>query len=417
MKKSLTICFALIVCFSFQGFGQFIYENSSNSFNFLEKKEISKDTLIQIIKAEDELRFDRTLEDLLKSEDPQILGRAALAAGRIGDERAVPALAKILNDLTDPEVMAMAAFALGEIESISGADAVLSALKDDKIQSSVRARAVEAAGKIAAANPKEEKSKTLGEAILDGLEMEDRRGSKQSKEFVLLGLTAALRAKPDEADYVVAKFLTNLDARIRADAANALARLRGKKANGKLRAMLLTDDAPIARANAARALGAAGDKDSVNILIEAAATDEDLRVRINAIRALGGLKSEKAADRLLERAGKLFDGYKKSEYENPSEENELLTITVALGNILKGTENERALKFLTEFLKADPTITFSPKYVDDKLTLSEKAFYEIFDSEGNQISSGTGRVIKLKKLDPGTYQIFIEGIKDEFYKR
>ena len=59
----------------------------------------------------------------------------------------------------------MAAFAIGEIESIEGADAILNFLNKD-FNDRISARAVEAAGKIAAANAKDEKSKSLGEAIL-----------------------------------------------------------------------------------------------------------------------------------------------------------------------------------------------------------------------------------------------------------
>jgi len=70
-----------------------------------------------------------------------------------------------------------------------------------------------------------------------------------------------------------------------------------------------------------------------------------------------------------------------------------------------------------EYLKEKPPITFTPKNVSDKLTISEKVFYEIFDDEGNQITKGTGRVIKLKKLPPGTYFLYLEGNKEVFYKK
>ena len=86
----------------------------------------------------------------------------------------------------------MAAFALGEIESIKGAEAILTALTDSKIGG--KARTVEAAGKIAAANPKEAKSKELAEAILKILEDQLRYPKKQNREIILLGLTAVLRA-------------------------------------------------------------------------------------------------------------------------------------------------------------------------------------------------------------------------------
>ena len=327
MKKILTICFA-VLCFS-----------------PLLLAQIPKSVSVQIVRAEDERRFDKTLEILMKSRDEKIRVRAALAAGRIGDEKAIPALTNLLlNDSND--VRATAAFALGEIESTKAAATILNVLKDTKNADAVRARAIEAAGKIAAANAKDEKSKTLGEAILDALQFEDARGAKQSRDVILLGLTAILRPKPEESDFVAAKFLTNMDARIRADAANTLARIRAKNAGEQLRAMLLSDDDPIARANAARALGAAEDKDAFNLLLDAALTDEDLRVRISAIRSLGNLKDAKAADKLLERGENLLASYKKSKFANPIEKNELLEIATTLGRILPNSNNKQVINFL-----------------------------------------------------------------------
>ena len=185
----------------------------------------------------------------------------------------------MLEKDSDVAVRQTAAFALGESESIKGADAILKVLQNTKESDEVRARAVEAAGKIAAANAKDDKAKDLGEAILDVLDAETKK-SKADKSTVLFGLTAILRAKPEEGDFIAAKFLINLDARIRADAANTLSRLRAKNANEQFRAMLLSDDDAIVRANAARALGAAEDKDAFNLLLEAATTDEDSRVRV-----------------------------------------------------------------------------------------------------------------------------------------
>jgi cyclophilin family peptidyl-prolyl cis-trans isomerase/HEAT repeat protein len=335
MKKILIVCFA-VFCFSLQLFAQ----------------NVPTATLVNIVKAEDERRFDRTLEDLLKNRDEKIRVRTALAAGRIGDERAVLLLANLLETDSSTEVRAMAAFSLGEIESIKAADAITKTLADTKTDASVRARAVEAAGKIAAANVKDEKAKQLGEAILDVLDAESKK-TKADKSTVLFGLTAILRVKPEEGDFIAAKFLTNLDARIRADAANTLSRLRAKNADEQLRAMLLSDDDAIARANAARALGAAEDKDAFNLLLEAAATDEDSRVRVSAIRSLGNLKDKRAADKLLERGETLLADYKKSKFVNPSEKSELLEIATTLGRIMPNTNDEKAIKFLQSFREAD----------------------------------------------------------------
>jgi len=306
--------------------------------------------LVQIVRAEDERRWDKTLENLLHSPAPVLRKRAALAAGRIGDDRAVPALSLLLEKDPDAQVRAMAAFALGETESAKAAEAILKALTNEKEEGDVRARAAEAAGKIAAANkPSAEK---LGEAILDALDNEAQR-SKQNKQLVLLGLTAVSRANPEEGDFVTAKFLTNLDAGVRATAANTLTRLRAKNANDILHALLLSDDEPVVRANAARALGAAEDKSAFNLLLEAALEDEDSRVRVSSIRALGGLKNAQAADKLLEHGTMLLAEYKKSKLPTPSEKNELLEIATTLGRLLPNSKNENAVAFLRALAAAD----------------------------------------------------------------
>src|SRR5688572_11963740 len=79
---------------------------------------------LRILKAEDERRWDTDLKGLLASPNAAIRKRAALAAGRIGNEDAVSALSTLLQD-KDVDVRAMAAFALGEVEAASGADPLL----------------------------------------------------------------------------------------------------------------------------------------------------------------------------------------------------------------------------------------------------------------------------------------------------
>ncbi len=350
MKKILIICLTVLFCFAVQtAFAQ-----------------IPIRVLIQISKAEDELRYDKNLEDLMMNPNEKIRQRTALAAGRIGNEKAIPMLTNLLLNDTN-EIRSTAAFALGEIESVKAADAILKVLKNTKNAETIRARAVEAAGKIAAANAKDAKAKNLGEAILDALQFEDSRGAKQNRAVVLLGITAVLRGKPKAGDFMTAKFLTNMDARIRADAANTLSRLRSKIADEKLRAMLLSDNDPIARANAARALGAAEDKDAFNLLLESAASDKDSRVRVSAIRSLGSLKDSKAADRLLTRGENLYQkisakvkptneatpNVKQYAPFYPLEQNELLEIFTTLGRILVNTNNQRVIKLLHNFMSLD----------------------------------------------------------------
>ncbi|HSU24800.1 MAG TPA: HEAT repeat domain-containing protein, partial [Pyrinomonadaceae bacterium] len=191
-------------------------------------------TTVQIIKAEDARRYDAGFERLMRSPNAEARRRAALAAGRIGDARAVPLLATLLESDPSEPVRAMAAFALGEIESVAAADAILKAL-DPKVPGAVRARAIEAAGKIAAANAKSEKAKALSAAIANSLRQEFK---ESSVGFARLSLTAVLRARPTGAEEVVRQYLSFTDPNVVADALNTLARLRAKNANRDARDLL-----------------------------------------------------------------------------------------------------------------------------------------------------------------------------------
>src|ERR1043166_5363345 len=221
---------------------------------------VPEETLLRIVEAEDERRWeDSDLGSLLKVENAAGRRRAARAAGRIGDEGAVAPLSLMLRADADESARAMAAFALGEIEAESGALALEEALARSK-SADVRARAVEALGKIAAALPEARRDARprIGEEITSALAAEGRL-PKPNRLFVLLGLTAVLRSKPEGGARVASFFLNSADARVREDAANTLARLRAKESLERLRAMLASDTDPVARANAARALGAAED--------------------------------------------------------------------------------------------------------------------------------------------------------------
>ncbi len=372
-------------------------------------KDISKKDLLKIVRSENELRFDGDLAGLLKSASVETRIRAALAAGRIGDEKALPFLSNMLSKGASAEAQ-MAAFAIGEIESIKGAGIILDILKNTERPGAVRARAVEAAGKIAAADSKSGESRLLGEAILDNLELEYKRGKEQDRGVILLAITASIRAKPDDADLVIAKFLTNLDPRIRADAANALARLGSKGYGRKLESVLLTDGDPVARANAARALGAAEDKEAVNLLVQAALTDEDQRVRVGAYGALGRINEKGTANQILEQAEKIFLKLRESKYANPPETNELLTISVALGSIMRGTGDERTVGFLDKLSKAQmqraPEVEFallrvSPKFYAEQRTIPAgdwKATRAIAQAFGSALSQ-PGDANFAKKLE------------------
>ncbi|HEY0082422.1 MAG TPA: peptidylprolyl isomerase, partial [Pyrinomonadaceae bacterium] len=255
-----------------------------------------------------------------------------------------------------------AAFALGETESGAASEGLLSVLERKTASSvaetaGVRARVVEALGKIAAAMPKadEARAKEIGRALL--VELEARGRIPANREVALLGLTAVLRARPEGAGRVVALFLDSPDARLRADAANTLTRLRAKNANEQLRKLLASDTDAVVRANAARALGAAEDKGAFDLLLERAAGDRDERVRISAIRSLGSLREARAAEPLVKRGEVLLSAYHAAKTAKPSvrpaELNELFELVTGLSRVVANTGNERALVFVRALREAE----------------------------------------------------------------
>ncbi|HEX5835557.1 MAG TPA: peptidylprolyl isomerase [Pyrinomonadaceae bacterium] len=285
--------------------------------------------LTRITKAEDERRWDNELRGLLSNRSAAIRKRAALAAGRIGHEESVPSLTSLLKDDADPGVRTMAAFALGEVESAAAADALIAIVKDNGERGELRARALEALGKIAGVLPQEQQARQreIGAVICEALEVESTR--KGNQLTVLLGITAALRSRPADVGPTLAKFLNSPDARVRSDAANALARLRLKDGNERLRLLVTTDRDPNVRANAARVLGTTEDAESFQLLLSRATSDSDERVRVSGIRALAALKNPNAADLLLKHI--------------TTNRNEILEIATTVGRLIPQTNYSDAI--------------------------------------------------------------------------
>ncbi|HEV2884608.1 MAG TPA: peptidylprolyl isomerase [Pyrinomonadaceae bacterium] len=314
-------------------------------------RQIPRQIMVRIVKAEDERRWDNDLRELLTHRNPAVRQRAALAVGRIGNDAAIEALSRVLLDDSDMSVRAMAAFALGEIESELGAPALLESLRGGR---AIRPRAIEALGKIAAVLPKEKEArqKELGATILQELSVEHRRRAAPDNLTVLLGITAVLRAKSADAGPVLTEFLSYPNPRIRADAANALARLRFKDGNVRLRKLLRSDPDPIVRANAARVLGATEDRPSFEQLLDAAVQDKDSRVRVSSIRSLAVLKDAPATAPLIRRgATLLLAATRKAQNAppvSPAEVNELLEIATTLGRLRQDAKDYRTVEWLKE---------------------------------------------------------------------
>ncbi|HEY8203698.1 MAG TPA: peptidylprolyl isomerase, partial [Pyrinomonadaceae bacterium] len=360
MHKSVRqILFAIVLIASFAAAvaGQPAYRQHANP-----QVGVPANILLQIIRAEDERRWDDGLRKLLAHPDAKVRKRAALAAGRIGNEGAVPPLTETLLQDRDTDVRQMAAFALGEIESAGGAYALVEVLKRlGNENATVRARAVEALGKIVAAMtsstpapadakapkpPEDDRLAIIRAAIVDTLRFENSRRSRPDRLTILLTLTAVLRAKPDAVGKLAAEFLDYSDPRIVAGALNTLARLRLKDGSDKARELLVKHSDPIVRANAARMLGAAEDKQAFDALLDRALHDADSRVGVSAIRALASLKDLRAVRPLLERGDYLLKLARVSRQFSIEPRNELLEIVAALGRLLPNMHNESAVNFV-----------------------------------------------------------------------
>jgi cyclophilin family peptidyl-prolyl cis-trans isomerase/HEAT repeat protein len=316
------------------------------------KQPIPPATLLLITKVEDERRWDDDLRNLLSSPNAAVRRRAALAAGRIGNEGSVAALANLLETDNDAGVRSMAAFALGEVESAAGANVLLTTLKNTSVTGELRARSVEALGKIAGALPTDQQARKreLGVAIVDALKFELQRRGTADVQTILFGLTAALRSAQPDAGPTIAKFLTHSNPRVRSDAANALARLRLKDGNEELRRLLTKDLDANVRANAARVLGLTEDKQSFDDLVVLATGDLDSRVRVSATRALASLKDPRAADELLKHGEILSQ--RISTRSLPAENNEVLEIATTLGRLVAQNEDHKAVAFLRKLSEA-----------------------------------------------------------------
>src|SRR5262252_6063876 len=104
LRRTLSVLFVLLATL--------IVANAQNARRTKSALAVPQATLIRITRAEDERRWDDGLKNLLANENARVRERSALAAGRIGDDRAVPALADLALTDKDSGVREMAVFAL-----------------------------------------------------------------------------------------------------------------------------------------------------------------------------------------------------------------------------------------------------------------------------------------------------------------
>jgi len=366
-------------------------------------------TLLTIIRHEDERRWDDQLTALLTSGDPKVRARTALAAGRIGDDKAVATLTDTLLMDRDNAVREMAAFALGEIESPGGAYALMTVVQDP--EKPARARAIEALGKVTAAmnaakpggqnTPDDDRLDQCKAAILSALRFELERKPNRDRMSVLFGLTAVLRTRPDGVGLLMTKFLDDADPAIVATALNTMARLRLKDGNERVRQLLSHSD-PIVRANAARVIGAAEHKEAFDSLLAQALNDSDLRVRVSAIRSLGTLKDARATTPLLNRGKGLLTKAKSTKLERPAELNEILEIVTVLGNLLKNSKSAEAMGWfrgVRSVVKASaPEVEIAMARVDPEFYVTEEQKFGVGSPASN--AQGLREIATIKKTQP-----------------
>ncbi|MGE0131988.1 MAG: HEAT repeat domain-containing protein [Blastocatellales bacterium] len=383
----ICLCLAMIVCASAKAQSK--------------RADVVKESAIhaRIIQLEDERNLNGgELTGLLKHASAAVRERAALAIGRIGDKRGVDALIGALQKDEIQSVRAMAAFALGEIEDAQAAAPLLDLVDSRKESLIVQARAVEALGKIASIQANTEKRgqptpDSISQSLIKHLPPDNAALSADQKLLASLTITALMRLRNPASVEPLTRQLKSKDAGIRAQAANALARIR-QPLPGAVSALIAalqdqepntvarlkaaldgnhTDADADARANAARALGVSKDSRAVEPLLKAV-NDKSEHVRVNTIRALAAIGDQRAVEPLIELA-KLSDPKARLHRQRPPSFNLMIECVVALGTL----KDERALPLLTELRQA-----YSPTAIQEIevaiAKFGERAFREVTTS-------------------------------------
>ena len=307
----------------------------------------------RIIQLEDERNLNGDeLAKLLKHASPNVRERAALAIGRIGDKRGTAALIELLQSEKNEQVRAMTVFALGEMEDAQAVPALMAMLEPGKSARADRARPAEALGKIASVPANIE---LLGKQTIEQIsarlaeQLPDPKATLLADKKLLasLTITALMRVRSVSAVEPLTRQLKSDDADIRAQAANALSRIRLPIASA-VPALLeaLNDRDHNVRANAARALGVSKDAQAVEPLLKLL-SDKSEQVQVSAIRALAAIGDNEIVPRLLS-FGRTTSRQFQASKGNSGKANLLLEFASALGNL----KHPQATSFLDNLNQA-----------------------------------------------------------------
>ncbi len=280
------------------------------------------DKLSQIIHLEDQRVPPTRLTPFLTDPDPQIRARAALSVGRIGGVGSSQPLFSMLSD-SSLDVAAAAAFALGLTGQKDYAIRLLELAFE--LPSSVGARAVEAAGRLADSTMSD-----VAEALSEFLS----HPSPDVREATCMSIFRA-GARSGSGD-ILAMMAGEPDDLVRQAGLYALARL-GEAAAEEVFAEYLADADPFARSLAVRGLGVAHSTDAVHFLA-IALNDADQGVVAQAITELARKTTDEARIQLARRLEK--------------ENNERLLIVLL--DALRRQDNERGLATALSILNTQP---------------------------------------------------------------
>lgn len=361
----------------------------------------------RIIQLEDERNLNGDeLAKLLKHASPKVRERAALAIGRIGDKRGTAALIELLQSEKDEKVRAMTAFALGEMEDVQAVPVLMAMLEPGKSALADRARPAEALGKIASVPANIE---LLGKQTIEQIsqrlaeQLPDPKATLLADKKLLasLTITALMRVRSVSAVEPLTRQLKSDDADIRAQAANALARIRQPIASA-VPALLeaLNDRDHNVRANAARALGVSKDAQAVEPLLKLLG-DKNEQAQVSAIRALAAIGDKRAVDPLMEMGGRLCKPKGEGCYESL---NQLLEIASALNTM----KEDRALSLFRRLRE----MFGEGAYAELEIAIARFGEKEFFSSDEREFFSGSGDAKYFANLAQGMGEIDSELSKE-----
>ena len=309
------------------------------------------DVYTRILQLEDARSLgEGELEALLQHKLPEVRTRAALAIGRIGDKRGTDVLLKTLESAAAIRLRTITVFALGEIEDAKASQALLKVLEKKTETLEVRARAAEALGKIASLQANADALgkamvEQINQALIAQLPASNAALTPGNKLLASLTITALMLVRLPSSVAPLTNQLKARDADIRAEAGNALMRLR-HPIGSAVPALLvtLTDRAINVRANSARAIGLSKVASALEPLTKRLNDPSNL-VQVSAIRGLSSLADRRAIAPLLmfgETLRKQYSQAKTNGNARPPQINLLLELATALGTF----KDESVVPFL-----------------------------------------------------------------------